>query len=297
MPKRRSIIGLVVSLTIAMLLAIAGSDGSVSVGGFPLFAICGVVAFCVHWIAFVPAYIRRTEHFFDLTGSIAYVCVVISAWSGNSEGDFRSMLLCALVLIWSVRLGSFLFLRVRRAGQDDRFDRLKHDFLAFLMTWTLSGLWVFLTAAAALAAATSATKSPLDAYLVIGSLVWLIGFCIEVIADRQKSVFRSKPENRDRFISHGLWAWSRHPNYFGEITLWFGVAVIAYPVLSGWQMVTLSSPVFVWFLLTRVSGIPLLEAKAEKRWGDSEEYRRYRDRTSKLIPRPPKQTIGHDASA
>ena len=120
----------------------------------------------------------------------------------------------------------------------------------------------------------------------VGGLTWAIGFGIEVVADRQKSVFREEPANAGRFISSGLWAWSRHPNYFGEIVLWIGVAVICLPVLRGWQWVTLISPFFVTLLLTRVSGVPMLEKRADEKWGGQEDYEAYKERTPVLIPRP-----------
>jgi steroid 5-alpha reductase family enzyme len=104
-------------------------------------------------------------------------------------------------------------------------------------------------------------------FAIVGTLVWLFGFGIEVIADRQKKSFRANPANRDRFIQHGLWAWSMHPNYFGKITLWIGVAIVAFPTLSGWQYATLIAPVFVYILLTRISGIPLLTSRGENKWG------------------------------
>ena len=122
---------------------------------------------------------------------------------------------------------------------------------------------------------------------VPGHAVWLAGFAIEVVADRQKSAFKQDSANDGRFITTGLWAWSRHPNYFGEITLWTGIAIMAVPILSGWQWVVLISPVFVAVLLMRVSGIPMLEARSDKRWGDEEAYQRYRAATPVLVPRPP----------
>jgi steroid 5-alpha reductase family enzyme len=288
MAKKQSVVGIMVSLGVAILVALAGSDGSVRVLGVPLFALCGIVAFVVHWAVFIPAWIYRTEHYFDLTGSIAYLSVITCALLGNPDRDFRDLVIGGLVLIWTLRLGSFLFRRIKRAGKDDRFDRIKQDFLAFLMTWTLSGLWVYLTAAAALAAIASTESQPLGVLAFIGIALWVLGFGIEAIADAQKSRFRSQPENRGQFISHGLWAWSRHPNYFGEIVLWTGIAVIAFPALSGWQYAMLISPVFVWVLLTRVSGIPMLEEKAEKQWGNDPAYRVYRDATPVLVPWPPR---------
>jgi steroid 5-alpha reductase family enzyme len=134
---------------------------------------------------------------------------------------------------------------------------------------------------------TSVASVPLAGSAVLGTAVWVAGFAIEVVADRQKSRFRADPANRDRFIRTGLWAWSRHPNYFGEITLWVGVALVAAPALAGWQLATLVSPVFVFLLLTRVRGIPLLEARAQQKWGHDPDYQAYRARTPVLLPRPP----------
>jgi len=119
--------------------------------------------------------------------------------------------------------------------------------------------------------------------------MWVVGFLIEVTADRQKRVFKRDTANAGKFINVGLWSWSRHPNYFGEILLWTGMAVLAIPVLSGGQWVTLISPVFVYLLLTRLSGIPTLTEKAQKKWGDDADYQAYLARTSLLIPLPPKK--------
>jgi steroid 5-alpha reductase family enzyme len=139
--------------------------------------------------------------------------------------------------------------------------------------------------AAALVAITSNTRKPLGLFALVGFLIWAFGFAIETIADVQKNRFRADPLNREEFIRTGLWARSRHPNYFGEIVLWIGVAIIAIPVLRGWQWVTLISPVFVALLLTRISGIPLLERRADEKWGGQEDYEAYKARTSVLIPR------------
>jgi steroid 5-alpha reductase family enzyme len=278
---------IVASLAVAAGIAWAGSHGSVRVLGVPLFALCGAIAFVVNWAAFVPAYLLQTEHYYDLTGSLTYLTLVVVAFALGDAPDPRAWLLGALVAVWALRLGSFLFLRIRREGADTRFDRIKPSFARFGMAWTLQGLWVYLTLACALAALTSSASRPLGATALLGLVVWLAGFAVEAIADRQKRSFRADPRNRGRFIQTGLWAWSRHPNYFGEITLWTGIALIALPALSGWQWVTLVSPVFVYVLLTRISGVPLLEARADERWGGDPEYEAYKARTPVLFPRPP----------
>jgi steroid 5-alpha reductase family enzyme len=284
----QSLAAIVVILSIGGGIAWAGSQPGLRAGALPLFAWCAILAFAINWVAFVPAYVFQTERYFDLTGSLTYSILVLVALASQPAPDPRTLLLGALVVIWAGRLGGFLFARIVRDGSDRRFDHLKPSLLRFCLTWTLQGLWVLLTLACALAAMTSTQPQPLGAFAVLGGIVWAAGFAIEVAADRQKRRFGADPANRDRFIRSGLWAWSRHPNYFGEITLWSGIALIALPALVGWQHATLISPLFVYVLLTRISGIPLLEARADKKWGDEPEYRAYRDNTPALFPRPPR---------
>jgi steroid 5-alpha reductase family enzyme len=285
-PLMRSLIGICVAVGIGAGMAFAGSSHGLYSGPIPAFAMAALLAFGVQWLAFIPAYLSQSERYYDLIGSLTYLSVVGFALS--TKGDGRSQLLALLVAIWAVRLGSFLFLRIRDAGSDRRFDRIKPFFFRFLMTWTLQGLWVLMTAAAALAAMTSDNAVPLGWPALLGLGIWLIGFSVEVVADRQKRSFRRDPQNAERFISHGLWAWSRHPNYFGEIVLWTGIAVIALPSLQGWQYLTLLSPVFVYLLLTRVSGVPMLDSQARRRWGHEPAYQAYRKVTPVLFPRPPR---------
>jgi steroid 5-alpha reductase family enzyme len=284
---KRSIIALPIILLIAAGLAAAGSQGGYTAAGIPIFAIGVGLAFLIQWLAFIPAYLKQTESFFDLTGGITYITVIVIAVLLSPEVDTRSWLLLGLVAIWAIRLASFLFMRIRAAGEDRRFREIKKSFARFLMTWTLQGLWVAFSLAAALAAITSTVRVPLDIFAVLGLLIWLIGFAIEVIADQQKSTFKANPANKDKFIKSGLWSWSRHPNYFGEIVLWVGIMIIAMPVLRGWQWVALISPIFITLLLTRISGIPMLETRADEKWGGQAEYESYKAGTSVLIPMPP----------
>ena len=283
---RNSLISLPVVVLVGAGIAWAGSQGGATVAGIPVFALCVWLAFLIQWLVFIPAFLLQSEKFFDLTGSITYISVTLIAVLLSPVVDGRSLLLLGLVVIWAVRLGTFLFRRIRKAGKDARFDELKTSFPRFLMTWTIQGLWVTLTLAAALAAITTTVRKELGLFALVGFLVWLLGIAFEATADAQKSRFRADPENKGKFIQTGLWAWSRHPNYFGEIVLWIGVAIIALPVLQGWQWVTLISPVFVTLLLTRVSGVPMLEKRADEKWGGQEAYEAYKERTPVLIPRP-----------
>jgi steroid 5-alpha reductase family enzyme len=287
-PDRNALIAFPVVILIGLGIALAGSQGGATALGLPIFAICVGLAFLVQWLVFIPAYAQQSERFFDITGSITYISVTLIAALLSPAMDGRSILLLVLVAIWAIRLGTFLFRRVHKAGKDGRFDDIKPSFIRFLNVWTLQGLWVTFTAAAAWAALSTTSRKELGVLALVGALIWAIGFGLEVVADAQKSRFRANPANKGRFIATGLWAWSRHPNYFGEILLWIGIAVIALPILKGWQWVTLISPVFVTLLLTRVSGVPMLEKRADEKWGGQDDYEAYKATTPVLIPRLPR---------
>ena len=287
--ERNAILAIPAIPVVAAALAWTGSRGGMKVANIPVFAIAAAGAFLINWVVLLPAFALRSERFFDLTGSVTYLAVTSAAVALSSQTDARSILLLTLVAVWSGRLGAFLFYRVRKAGKDRRFDEIKQSFPRFFLTWTLQGLWVSMTLAAALAAITTTVRKPLGIYAWIGLGIWLLGFAIEAVADAQKSRFRAKPENRSRFIRSGLWAWSRHPNYFGEIVIWVGVAVIAAPVLRGAQWATMISPLFVTLLLTKISGIPMLEKRADAKWGSDPDYQAYKRTTSVLVPRPPRR--------
>lgn len=283
----QSVAAIAVAIVVGVLISWAGSDGGDRWGTIPVFALCGALAFAVNWLAFIPAALAQTERYYDLTGGITYITVTLVAVLLSRELDLRSTLVAAMVMVWSLRLATFLFMRISRDGKDSRFDEIKKGPLRFLMAWTVQGLWVLLTAAAALAVITGGAREPLGVVGIVGIAVWAAGLLIEMVADRQKSTFKRDPDNEGKFIRSGLWAWSRHPNYFGEIVLWTGMAIVAVPVLQGWQWATLISPVFVAVLLTRISGIPPLEAKADKRWGGQDDYEEYKRNTPVLIMKPP----------
>lgn len=267
---------------------LAGANGA-EWNGYPVFFICAAVALAVNWLAFVPAAITQSEKYYDLVGAITYLSILATACLLSGNLGLRALVVTAMVGIWCIRLGSFLFRRISKAGTDQRFDKIKVNPPRFLVAWTLQALWGILTAAAAVAIITATRDAPLGLFFWIGTLVWLFGFVFEVVADRQKGAFRDDPSNKGTFIKSGLWAWSQHPNYFGEITLWTGILIIALPLLAGWSWLVVISPIFVTLLLTKVSGIPMLDEAAKKRWGDDAAYRDYTRDTPVLIPRPPKR--------
>ena len=285
----KMILVVVFCVVLGLGVAWAGGQGGSQIDSVSVMLACAALAFGINWAAYIPANVFQTEKYYDLTGSFTYLSVVGFAAYFSQPLDTRAMLVAIMVALWAARLGSFLFARIRKDGKDRRFDAIKTSPLRFLMTWTLQGLWVVLTAACALAVVTSGTSVTLDIYAYIGGAMWLAGFVIEVTADEQKKAFRANPDNEGKFISTGIWAWSRHPNYLGEIVLWLGIAVMAVPVLSGAQWAVMISPVFVILLLTKVSGVPGLESHANKKWGDDPAYQEYKANTPVLMMKPPRK--------
>lgn len=272
---------------LACVIAAAGATGGLwlntSVGSVPVMGAAVLLAMALQWLAFIPAYIFQTERYYDLVGSLTFISVTVFALFGAAQFDGRSLLLAGAITLWASRLGSHLFVRILQDGSDSRFDKIKPSKLLFFRTWSLQGLWVTVTAGAALAAIGGGTVSPLGLLDTVAIAVFLGGFVLETVADTQKRHFRAQ-QGSGHFITTGVWSWSRHPNYVGEIALWAGIALLAAPALEGWQMLTLISPVFVYLLLTRISGVPLLERKADQHWGEDPDYLAYKRRTPVLFP-------------
>lgn len=285
--EQTAIIGIAIAAVLGLVFAFLGASGGESIGPIPSFTLLVVLAFAINIAVFVPSFAARTDHYYDLTGSITYLTVTSVALLTTDELDTRTLLAALMIYVWAGRLGTFLFKRVKQSDGDRRFDQIKQSAVRFLMAWMLQGLWVTLTAGAAYAAMTSGSKTSFGILGVIGLAVWLIGFAIEAVSDAQKTAFKNDPANDGKFINVGLWRWSRHPNYFGEIMLWTGMAIMVLPALSGLQYATLISPVFVFVLLTRISGVPMLERRADKKWGGQPDYEQYKANTPELMMSPP----------
>ena len=240
-----------------------------------------LLIFSIQWICFIPAFIFQTEKFFDLMGSVTYLTTIFTVLYITDTRNISDYIIVACIALWAIRLGSFLFMRIRKAGEDRRFRDIKPNFTRFFMTWTLQGMWVSMC----LLCVTTAISSGIitNSIFYIGLVIFIAGFAIEVVADNQKTVFRKNIANKDKFISTGLWAYSRHPNYFGEILLWFGIAIMSFSSLNGLQYLTLISPIFVYILLVYISGIRILENNGYKKWGHLESYKEYLQNTPRLF--------------
>ena len=276
-------------LFITALMVSAVGNNSVRLNGTSAVLYCAVICIGVQWIAWIPASAAKTERFYDLTGGITYLAVVgFSLWAGSlSEAPgLREFIVSFLVVIWALRLSSFLYFRIHRTGKDGRFDQLKASPVRFLVPWTIQGLWVFLTMIVVVVINSQAGSAPaMGAWDAVGLSIWLLGFGVEVIADNQKSAFNNDPDNQDKWIDSGLWSYSRHPNYLGEILLWTGIACFGIPCFTGLERFAWISPVFIFLLLTKLSGIPILDKRAMDKWGDDEDYQKYRENTPALLPR------------
>ena len=281
----KKVIFILLAVGLPLGVATLANPAGLTLAGWPAMTALALGAFGIQWLAFIPARLFETERFYDLTGSITYIAVTLAAVSIATAPASAQWLIAIMIFLWAGRLGSFLFRRIHAAGGDQRFDHIKVSSSRFFVAWTLQGAWVVMTSCAALTAIMSAAQTAVGAVYAVGAVMWIAGFAFEVIADRQKSQFREDPANAGRFINTGLWARSRHPNYFGEILLWAGITVMAIPYLSGTQWVVMLSPLFVYALLTRISGIPTLARRGQQVWGDDPAYQSYLENTPRLLPR------------
>lgn len=272
-------------VVITLLIAWLANPAGQTYWGLPLVPLLALLIFAVQWLAFVHAWLKRSERYYDLIGSLSYITIVLLALAQGPALTPSQLVIAGAVIVWALRLGSFLFLRIRDVGEDQRFRHIKTSAPRFLLAWTLQGAWIVITSVAAVTALTSPAGAGFGVVFTLGLGLWVVGFATEVVADAQKSAFRQNPANRDAFIRSGLWQYCRHPNYLGEIVLWAGIAVMATPFIAGWQWVVMVSPLFVFVLLTKVSGIPALALRGQKRWGNDPAYQRYLRNTPLLIPR------------
>ena len=269
----------------------AGQNIELEIRGVNAFTFTLIVAVLLQVIFFIPSFLLKTEKYYDLVGSLTYITTVSLAYFSVQTKTIIDSIIYFYVMVWALRLGIYLFRRVRNDGKDVRFEKAKRHFFWFLQYWMGQALWVSLTACAAIIAILSPEEDTLPVLAMVGMALWLSGFTIESLSDYQKRVFRKENNPSEAFIHTGLWARSRHPNYFGEITLWTGIAVIALNTLTGIEYITLVSPIFVYILLTRMSGVNLLERIADERYGHLEEYQRYKRNTPVLVPKLSKDKI------
>ncbi len=245
-----------------------------------------IVSVAINGLFFGFAAWKKTDVVTDLSYSLSFAAVAIMLALGNTVPGTAAVLPCLLVIVWAARLGGYLFTRIRRIKVDHRFDGMRDRPARFLRFWILQALTVLvIMLPVTLSLGASSPRRPIDVFLFAGVLLWLLGFSLEVVADWQKSAF--KKSGRKGFVRTGLWSWSRHPNYFGESLLWWGIFTMTVPALGNLVWVGVLGPLFITLLLLFVSGLPPLEKAADKKYGGQPEYESYKKATSLFIPLPP----------
>ena len=282
--QTRNIIIVSLFLLAIYLYSFTANNIETEILGFNSFKFLISMAVIIQFAIFLPSFIFQTEKFYDLTGSLTFISVTSIAYFSLDNPSTIDTILYLYVIVWAGRLGIFLFRRIIKDGKDERFDKAKKKFFWFLQYWMGQAAWVVFTAGASILAILSPVEAELEVIAFIGIFLWWSGFLIEVISDYQKRKFRETSDPKTEFISTGLWARSRHPNYFGEITLWVGMAVISLSSLSGIEYVTaIVSPLFVYLLLRKAEGVPMLERIADERYGELSDYQEYKANTPVLM--------------
>ena len=282
--QTQNMINVFLTLLAIYLYSFTANNIETEILGFNSFKFLISMAVLIQFVIFLPSFLLQTEKFYDLTGSLTYISVTSIAYISLDNPTTIDTILYLYVIVWAGRLGIFLFRRINKDGKDERFDKAKKKFFWFLQYWMGQAAWVVFTAGASILAILSPVEAELEVIAFIGIFLWWSGFLIEVISDYQKRKFRETSDPKTEFISTGLWARSRHPNYFGEITLWVGMAVISLSSLSGVEYVTaIVSPVFVYFLLVKLEGVPMLERIADERYSNLPEYQQYKEKTPVLM--------------
>lgn len=244
------------------------------------------VALAVNGAFFAVAAVQRTDVVTDLSYSLTFALLALVLLFTGARQPVQ-LVASLLVLVWAVRLGAYLFRRILRMKIDHRFDGMRDQPLRFARFWLLQALTVAVVMLPVSYLLEQDHPAGLGAWNIVGALIWLVGLLVEAVADGQKAAFRAKEENRGRFVVSGLWRYSRHPNYFGELLVWWGLFVFAVPVLHGAGFAVVIGPIFITLLLLFVSGIPLVERSADEKYGSDVAYREYKRRTSILVPLPP----------
>ncbi|MBN2100657.1 DUF1295 domain-containing protein [Candidatus Dojkabacteria bacterium] len=235
---------------------------------------------------FIFAFLLKTDKLTDLTYGLTFIILVFFAITLSPMITVNKIILLAMICLWALRLISYLFYRINKMKKDTRFDEMRTDFLKFARFWIFQGISVWIIMLPSLIYFSQLKSHSFSIVSVLGIIIWFTGLLIETIADIQKFMFKSKPENKGLWIESGLWKYSRHPNYFGEILCWVGVFTFITPILRNWEFLTVISPLYITTLLLFVSGIPILEKRYNERYKNNRDYQEYKNSTSLLIPLP-----------
>ena len=242
-----------------------------------------ILAVALNLAVFLVAFYLRSDKLTDFTYGMSFVAIALYAGQGFFNNPHIT-LISFLIGLWALRLSVYLVIRIRKINRDKRFDNIRDNFLKFGRFWLLQGIsaWVIMIPAIF---ALSLPDRPFSLLTYLGLAIWIIGFYFEAVGDYQKYIFINNPKNKGKWIGSGLWALTRHPNYFGEISMWIGLYIISFPLLTTFQtVIALVSPLWITILLVFLTGIPILEKGSDKKWGRQKDYKEYKKHTPILIP-------------
>ena len=271
-------------LTVIFVLTYILSLDSILINEIPIVYVFIITILFLNSLFFIHSYFFKTDIFFDLIGSISFISIGITSLIFLPDVDGNQILVFFLLIFWALRLGPYLFIRRLGSGIDKRLSEYFESPLSLYFVWTMNSLWVFMTSISLIVIFSSEENYDFGLVQWFGLLIWILGFIIEVVSDSQKSKFNKK--NKGKFINIGLWKYIRHPNYLGEITIWFGIFVISISYINSiFTSLSILSPIFVFVLLRFLTGVPQLELSSEKKWGNQKEYINYKKEAGTIFPK------------
>jgi steroid 5-alpha reductase family enzyme len=233
-------------------------------------------------------YLKRTD-FVDIAWGFGFVMVSLITLLTSSNVNLFSLISTLFILIWGTRLSIHISKRFNNTKEDERYVKIKkewknyHPLYEYIKIFLVQGILMYIISLS-ISVINYIGSPDLNIFFYTGSIIWMLGFVFEAVSDKQlKDFIQNKKSKENRIMDEGLWKYSRHPNYFGEITMWWGIFIIS--ISTGFWLLTLISPVTITYLIIKVSGIPLLE----KKYDDDPEFNKYKKKTSMIFPLPPKK--------
>lgn len=245
-----------------------------------------LISLGINLLLFAFAFKLKTDKLTDFSYALSFIVVNIVALAKTGNYSLPNILMASYITLWALRLGIYLVIRIKKWGRDRRFDAIRNNFTKFLQFWVFQAITVWVVSLAALQFYRLNEVDKLGTLNIIGAALFFIGLIVETTADRQLFNFSNQKQNKGKFINQGLWKYSRHPNYLGEITVWLGIYIFTLSSLSGTSaIIGAISPIFIFLMIRFVSGVPKLEKSAKEKWGKDKGYQEYKKKTGLIFPK------------